>query len=90
MKKHVLIAMVLAVVVPAIGAKKNLTTVKVEVVSQAEEMGNKFGSKGSIYGRRTSSEVYMVNVIINGDKARLKCFENHQGCTAIGPGIYDA
>ncbi len=32
----------------------------------------------------------MVNAIINGDHARLKCFENHRGCTAIGPGFYDA
>jgi hypothetical protein len=32
----------------------------------------------------------MVNAIINGDHARLKCYENHKGCTALGPGTYDA
>jgi len=90
MRKYMLLAVVLALVIPAAAAKKNLTKVKIEVVSQAEEMGQKFGSSGSIVGRRTKSEVYMVNAIINGDKARLKCFENHQGCTAIGPGTYDA
>ena len=91
MKNYILLFAILSLALPAVGDKrKNLTTVRIEVVSQAEEMGNKFGSSGSIIGRRTHSEVYMLNAFINGDKARLKCFENHQGCTAIGPGIYDA
>jgi hypothetical protein len=90
MKKHLLLFAIVSLALPAVGVKKNLKTVKIQVVSQAEEMGHKFGSSGSIIGRRTFSEVYMVNAIIEGDKARLKCFENHQGCTAIGPGFYDA
>jgi hypothetical protein len=92
MNKYVLLVMVLALVAP-VGAKKNLITTKIEVVSQAEEQSFKYhgsGIIGAAQGERTASKVFMLNALINGDKARLKCFENHQGCTAIGPGIYDA
>ena len=39
---------------------------------------------------RTTEVVFMVNALINGDHARLKCYENHRGCTALGPGMYTA
>ncbi len=90
MKAYLPFAVVLTLAIPAAGGNKNLTKMKIEIVAQAEEMSHKVGSSGSIVGKRTKSDVYMVNALINGDKARLKCFENHQGCTAIGPGTYDA
>jgi len=90
MKTFLVLLAALALVVPTFAVKKQKEKVRIEVVSQAEEQGVRVGSKGSIVGRRTFSEVFMVNAIINGDKARLKCFENHRGCTALGPGFYDA
>lgn len=32
----------------------------------------------------------MVNAFVNADHARLKRYENHKGCTALGPGEYEA
>jgi hypothetical protein len=72
--------------------KKGQERIKVEVTEQAAEMGIKYqggGVIGAAKGNRTYSEIYFVNVVIEKEHARLKCFENHRGCTAIGPGIYD-
>ncbi|HEY6342145.1 MAG TPA: hypothetical protein VIY49_11685 [Bryobacteraceae bacterium] len=67
--------------------------IKLEVVAPSEDRSVKTrapGLVGAIAGARTTDVVFMVNVLINGDHARLKCYENHRGCTAVGPGIYDA
>lgn len=92
MKKCALLLVALSLAIPA-AARHHKQTMKIEVVSQAEESPYKMhgtGVIGAIVGERTYSKVYMLNALVNGDKARLKCFENHRGCLAIGPGIYDA
>jgi hypothetical protein len=71
-------------------AKSNI---KLEVVAPSEDRSVKTqapGLVGAIAGARTTDVVFMVNVLINDDHARLRCYENHRGCTALGPGIYDA
>lgn len=71
------------------GHKRN---VKVEVVAASEDRAFKYqagtGLIGAIGGVRTTEQVFMVNTIIEGEHARLKCYENHRGCTALGPGNY--
>jgi hypothetical protein len=66
---------------------------KVEIVTASEDTSVKTqggGLIGAIQGAKTHEVVFMVNALINGDHARLKCYENHRGCTALGPGMYDA
>jgi hypothetical protein len=68
-------------------------SMKIQVVAPTEDRAVKYrkaGLVGAFEGTKTSDVVFMVNAIINGDHARLKCFENHRGCTALGPGDYDA
>jgi hypothetical protein len=75
----------------ALALKK--TNIKVEIVAPSEDRSVKVqggGLVGAIAGARTTEVVFMVNTLINGDHARLKCYENHRGCTALGPGTYDA
>ncbi len=67
--------------------------VKIEIVAESEDrayMHQGGGVVGAAIGARTHDIVFMVNAIIEGDHARLKCFENHAGCVALGPGTYDA
>jgi hypothetical protein len=67
--------------------------VKIEIVAPSEDRAVKYragGLAGAIAGSRTTDVVFMVNALISGDHARLKCYENHRGCTALGPGMYDA
>jgi hypothetical protein len=67
--------------------------VKIEIVEKTEDRAFKYrnpGLIGAFEGTKTENLVFMVNAIINGDHARLKCYENHRGCTALGPGTYDA
>jgi hypothetical protein len=62
-------------------------------MAQTEDRAIKYqngGLIGAIQGARTADVVFMVNAVINQDHARLKCYENHRGCTALGPGEYDA
>ena len=63
--------------------------VKIQIVAQTEDRAVKYNA-GAFRGVKTADVVFMVNAIINGDHARLKCYENHHGCTALGPGDYDA
>jgi len=67
--------------------------IKVTIAAPSEDRSVKVegsGLIGAIAGTRTTDVVFMVNAIIDGDHARLKCYENHRGCTALGPGDYDA
>jgi hypothetical protein len=69
------------------------TPMKIKIVEQTEDRAFKYrngGLVGAFQGTRTTDLVFMVNAIVNGDHARLKCYENHRGCTALGPGDYDA
>ena len=63
-------------------------TVKVTLAEHTEDRAFKI-DRGLIRGEQTDNEVFMVNVIINGEHVRLSCDENHRGCTALGPGTYD-
>jgi hypothetical protein len=74
----------------AVSAKKKLITVKVEVVEPTTTFQELAGNRGSILGRRTGIDSVSLKVIINGDHALLRCYENHQGCNTLGPGTYDA
>ena len=67
--------------------------VKVQIPTQTEDRAFKYrnpGLAGAFEGTKTSDAVFMVNAVVNGDHARLKCDENHHGCSALGPGEYDA
>jgi hypothetical protein len=90
MKYVALLLAVLALSPLPASAKKKLVTVKVEVVDQTTIFDEKYGNRGSVLGRRTGIESVSVRVIINGDHALLRCYENHQGCNTLGPGTYDA
>ena len=75
---------------PASAAKKEVT--KVQIPTQTEDrafQSRGAGLAGAIAGSKTEDVVFMVNAVVNGDHARLRCFENHNGCTALGPGEYD-
>lgn len=90
MKKALLMFAMVLLPLVAFAVKKQI---KIEIVSPSEDQSVKTqgrGLIGAIQGTRTTEVVFMVNSIINGDHARLKCYENHRGCTAIGPGMYDA
>lgn len=92
MKKITMLIMVSLFLVSsaAFAVKKQL---KVEIVAPSEDRSVKTqgpGLIGAIAGAKTTDVVFMVNALINGDHARLKCYENHRGCTALGPGMYDA
>jgi hypothetical protein len=89
MRKFILLALFL-LALPALAEKKDIT---VEIVAPSEDRAVKTqagGLIGAIAGTRTTEVVFMVNAVINRDHARLKCYENHRGCTALGPGMYAA
>lgn len=88
--KYGLLLLAIVVIIPlAASAKKKLTSVKVEVVEQ-NRFDELYGASGSILGRRSRIEGVSLKVIVNGDHALLRCYENHQGCNTLGPGTYDA
>ena len=67
--------------------------IKVEVPKGTEDRaytGQGGGLIGVAVGERTRDVVFMLNVIVDGEHARLKCYESHKGCSPLGPGIYDA
>ena len=67
--------------------------IKVEIVQQTESLDTIVrgaGLGGALAGNRRHEVVFQVNALIDGEHARLECYEHHKGCTAIGPGIYDA
>jgi hypothetical protein len=40
--------------------------------------------------RRVITDAWTMKVIVNGEHARLKCYENHSACHFLGVGTYDA
>jgi len=89
--KHTVLLLAVVMLIPlAVSAKKKLITVKVEVVEPTTTFQELAGNRGSILGRRTGIDSVSLKVIINGDHALLRCYENHQGCNTLGPGTYDA
>jgi hypothetical protein len=94
MRKIVIPLLIAALAVPAFANNKQTNKqTKIEIVAPSEDKSVKTqggGLIGAIAGARTTVVVFMVNTIVNGDHARLKCYENHKGCTALGPGMYDA
>jgi len=47
------------------------------------------GVADAIHGRRnTHTDNASLNIIANGERALLDCYEHHKGCTTIGPGKY--
>lgn len=70
---------------------KKVVSVKVEVVSD-EGMQGTFQGEGAIgaaIGRRVLTDAWTMKVIVNGDHAILKCYENHHPCHFLGVGTYD-
>ena len=73
--------------------------VTVEVVDtqnstlHGELQGN--GSAGSAIGlaiagrKHTKTDASTMDAIVNGEHAKLDCFEHHKGCSTIAPGTYD-
>jgi len=89
--RRTILLLAIALIIPlAASAKKKLTTVKVEVVGPTDNFEERLGASGSIWGRRSRIESVSLKVIVNGDHALLRCYENHQGCNTLGPGTYDA
>lgn len=92
--KKILCALAVALVLyPIANAAKKLDIIKIQIAAPTEDRAFKYrnpGLVGAFEGTKTSDVVFMVNAVINGDHARLKCYENHRGCTALGPGEYNA
>jgi hypothetical protein len=87
------VGIVLACCSFAHAVKQQPQTVKIQIATPSEDRAVKYqngGLIGAIQGVKTADVVFMVNAVIGGDHARLKCYENHRGCTALGPGEYNA
>src|SRR6185437_616874 len=81
------------VLLSAIAFAAKPTPIKVTIVAPSEDRAFRVhgtGLIGAVQGWKTRNVVFMVNAIIDGEHARLKCAEGRHGCTAIGPGEYDA
>jgi hypothetical protein len=74
------------------GFAKAKEPLKIEVVStdSREYKYQGGGLIGIAVGSRTKNEVFAMNTIVNGEHVKLNCQENHGGCTAMTPGVYDA
>jgi hypothetical protein len=81
--------MLLAVAFVPVAVAREKENLKIEVVSD-NTREYEAGAHFSLAGTKTRDVVFGVNAIINGEHAKLTCMENHHGCTAVGPGTYDA
>jgi hypothetical protein len=93
MRRTIVLLSLLATLSPgALGRDKKLVKVKVEVVDQEGIQGNTQGGGaiGAAVGRRVFTDAWTMRVIVNGEHAMLKCYENHHTCHFLGIGTYDA
>lgn len=101
MRRTIMLLFLLALVSHATwGRDKKLVKVKVDVVDQPEGsrgsvQGGTNGSlvaavAGAAIGRRVVTDAWTMKVIVNGEHAILKCYENHHACHFLGLGTYDA
>jgi hypothetical protein len=77
----------------AFGGDKKLVKVKVEVVDQPEGVQGSIqggGLVGDAIGRRVITDAWTMKVIVGGEHAMLRCYENHHACHFLGVGTYDA
>ncbi len=91
--KNILWVLIGVLMLSSVAEASKKQTATVHIATQTEDRAFKFsgsGLIGAIQGSKTEDLVFMVNAVINGDHARLKCYENHRGCTALGPGDYEA
>jgi hypothetical protein len=65
---------------------KKMSDVKVEVVEDSE--GFMMFEKTTL-SKKSSTAAVVLKAIINGDHVMLTCYEQHRGCTFLGPGTYD-
>lgn len=89
----ILVAFALLSVAPVLAATKRTEPIKVEIMAPTESLNTTYrsgGLIGAIQGNVRHEIVFQVNALVNGEHARLQCDEHHKGCTAMGPGIYDA
>lgn len=86
---RILVLTLLAVALVPFAVAREKENLKIEVVSD-NTREYKEGASFSLVGSRTRDVVFGVNAIVNGEHAKLTCMENHHGCTAVGPGTYDA
>ena len=89
MVKNTLCVLIAMMTLPSFSMAEKKPTTKIQIVAQTEDRAVAYNA-GAFRGTKTADVVFMVNAIVNGDHARLKCYENHRGCTALGPGNYDA
>jgi hypothetical protein len=92
MSKSPVIAVALALfAVAASGHEKTQITVEVvdtQNMTQTVDQRQGHGLIGALAGRSTFTDATSMNAIINGEHAKLDCFEHRKGCTTIGPGTY--
>lgn len=68
------------------GRDKDLTAVKVEVVKPSSGF---MTSGKTMTSKKSSTTAVVLSAIINGEHVMLTCYEQHRGCTFLGPGTYD-
>jgi hypothetical protein len=93
MRRVVMLLSLLTTLSPAaLGGDKKLVKVKVEVVEQEGLQGSIQGGGlvGDAIGRRVITDAWTMKVIVNGEHALLRCYENHDKCHFLGVGTYEA
>jgi hypothetical protein len=88
----ILLSLLITLSPAAFGRDKKLVKVKVEVVEQEGLQGSfqAGGLVGEAIGRRVITDAWTMKVIVNGEHALLRCYENHDRCHFLGVGTYDA
>jgi hypothetical protein len=74
----------------AFAHKKTIVKVTVPMGTEDRAVQSRgAGVLGLIHGTKTDDRVFMLNVSIDGEHARLKCYESHKGCSPLGAGDYE-
>jgi hypothetical protein len=85
-------AIVLALSTATIANNKRQVSVEVvdtSNVTQSQDVRQNHGLAGALMGRQTLTDAASMNAVIDGEHAKLDCFEHRKGCTTMGPGTYD-